>query len=164
MSKSKGRADKGTRHLHSDSFWESKYEEVKKELANDEFAIKRFNTVVRSVEAFQVYWDVNGGNQDKFIQSFKYTVSLSTARAEVEMLRTLNEQRIKDGRELIDIPKMKDIRHMSTHELIDALGISDEIIAQRKAIKESLLAKGYSLAEANKAASEWISQNWFGSL
>lgn len=164
MEKGKGRADKGMRHLHSDSFWESKYEEVKRELANDEFAIKRFNTVVRSVEAFQVYWDVNGGNQDKFIQYFKYTVSLQTAKAEIEMLRTLNEQRIKDGRELIKIPKMKDIRHMSTRELIDGLGINDEIIAQRNAIKKSLLAKGYSLAEANKAASEWISQNWFGSL
>ena len=163
MGKSNGRADQGGRHLHSDSFWESKYEKVKNALADDEFAMNRFNAAVKNVDVFKVYWD-KSGNFDKLIQSFKYTVSLSTASAEVEMLRTLNEQRAKDGRELIDIPTMKDIRHMTTHELVDALGIKDEIKDQRKAIIERLLAEGKTLKDAKRLASEEIAQNWFGSL
>lgn len=161
MSNSKNKTITGV--YQDNSAWVSRYEKVKKELADDEFAMNRFNTAVKNLSMFREYWHENGDNHDKFIESFKYTVSLSTARAEVEMLRVLNEQRAIDGRKLIDIPAMKDIRHMTTHQLIDTLGIGNEIVDQWKAVRDSLVAKGYSLAEAKRQASEWIGQNWFGS-
>lgn len=161
MSNSKNKTITGV--YQDNSAWVSRYEKVKKELADDEFATNRFNTAVKNLSMFREYWNEQGGDHDKFIESLKYTVSLSTASAEVEMLRTLNEQRAKDGRKLINIPTMKDIRHMTTHQLIDTLGIGDEILDNWKAIRDSLVAKGYSLNAANRQASEWIAQNWFGS-